>query len=117
MEWSNAIKVNRDAEPRYGYDQANVNYPTVFPTVTIELLSTDDLIEVCGDEAEFYIGLNGFTKTRVDNCIVVIIGEGQSTIDLGEDEQKEIWDILDKECREAWGKGCEDLLEEAKKLI
>ena len=36
------------------------------------------------------------------------------TIDLSEEDQRELYAALDRECREKLGKGCEDLLAEAR---
>ena len=36
------------------------------------------------------------------------------TIDLSEEDQQELYAALDRECREKRGKGCEDLLAEAR---
>ena len=40
----NAVKVDFNQEIRYGYDQANLTYPTVFPTVTFPLVQSDELL-------------------------------------------------------------------------
>ena len=65
----------------------------------------------------FYIGINGFSKSKVNNCIEFTYGDEQETIDLTEEEQESIWEILDSQCREKLSKGCEELLEEAKQQM
>ena len=68
-------------------------------------------------EAEFYIGINGFKNSRVNGCITARIKDEQESIDLSKEDQEEIWDILDVHCRDAFEKGCEQMLDEAKALI
>ena len=109
----------------YGYDQPNVTCPTLFPTVTFVLEEDDDLIaeadRICGGDSdyEFMIGITGFTKTVLDNCIMFFASDGANagaySIVLDETMQKEIYVKLDEQCRKALGKSCEDLLEEARK--
>lgn len=118
-----AIRIDFDQEIEYGQDQANVTYPTVFPTVNFMLEDTEELIEaaanICGYGKdclyEFMIGINGFTRTGLDNCVQFLVDYEGYSIDLDEALQKEIYDALDKQCREKLGKGCADLLEEARK--
>ena len=120
-----AIRIDFDQDIEYGQDQAYVSYPTVFPTVTFMLEDTQELIdaaaEVCGYGKdcpyEFMIGINGFTKTRLDNCVQFLVDCEQYSIDLDESLQSEIYNELDKQCQQALGKGCEELLEEAKAQI
>ena len=86
--------IDRDAEVLYGSDQAYLDYPIRFPTVTFELMSTEALAQIadrirakegyapmhpmegwtednCDQEGwySFYIGLNEFSSTRLDACI------------------------------------------------
>ena len=119
------IKIDSSIAPSYGSDQAFVTYPTVFPTVGFQLVSTDDLISAAksllsdaGDEAEdftFYLGINGFTKSGVDNSIVAVAPDDTTvSIYLDEAEQEKVFALLNKECLEKYGKGCDALLEAAR---
>lgn len=120
-----AILIDFDEEIEYGQDQAYLSYPTVFPTVNLMLQDTPELIAVadalCSHEEEdiyeFMIGINGFTKSRLDNCIMFFIGGIPRRIELADEEQYDIFNRLDAQCREHLGKGCEDLLKEAESEI
>lgn len=119
-----------DNEILYGSDQAYVSYPTRFATVTLPLVPTGDLLGAVNglrtgldpvDDVEFSVGLNDFTSTKLDNCIEAVIAatdaadvEERYTIELSEEAQQEVFAALDQECREKLGKGCEDLLAEAR---
>ena len=127
------IILDMNNEILYGSDQAYVSYPTRFATVTLPLVPTEDLLAAVNtlrtdldpvDDVEFTIGINGFTSTKLDNCSEAVItatdapdAEERYTIDLSEDAQREAFAALDRECREKLGKGCEDLLAEAKARI
>lgn len=138
-----AISLDTNAEPLYGREQAFVDYPAVFPTVDLELESTDGLVRIVdairtakgylpimipnadGEyDAEgwynFHVGLNGFTETGLDTCIDCVVCNAVSeddedvySLDLSREEQQIIFDLLDVKCREAFGAGCRDLLKEA----
>ncbi len=124
---SNAIQIDFNEEITCSHDQAYISVPTVFPTVSFTLLATGLLCEAgktklnnpdCDDEDfAFYIGINGFTKTKLNNCIEFTCGDEQDTIDLTEEEQEVVFAVLDRQCKEKLGKGCDDLLEEAKAQI
>ena len=82
---------------------------------------TDD---TCDNEGwyDFHVGLNGFTETHMDTCIDFVVVNADSedneemyTIDLSADEQTTIYNRLDEQCRKYLGKGCEELLAEARK--
>lgn len=82
---------------------------------------TDD---TCDNEGwyDFYVGLNGFSENHMDTCIDFVVVNADSedneetyTIDLGADEQAAIYNRLDEQCRKYLGKGCEELLAEARK--
>ena len=120
-----AVKIDFNEEILYGHDQANITYPTVFPTVTFQLESTPGLIDQLSAEKdfdpdvniEFFVGINGFTKTRLDYCIQALYQDDTWTIDLDEEMQKQVFDALNTQCEEHLGKTCEKLLEEAKAQI
>ena len=124
------IILDMENEVLYGSDQANISYPTRFATVTLPLVPTEDLLDALNalrvgfdpvDDVEFTVGLNDFTSTKLDNCIEAVITatdatdvEERYTIELSEEAQREVFAALDQECREKMGKGCEDLLAEAR---
>ena len=81
---------------------------------------TDD---TCDNDGwyDFYVGLNGFADNHMDTCIEFVVVNADSedneelyTIDLGTGEQAAVYARLDAQCREHLGKGCEELLEEAR---
>ena len=114
----------------YGGADLVLAYPTRFATVTLPLVPTEDLLDALNalrarfdpvDDVEFTVGLNDFTSTKLDNCIEAVITatdatdvEERYTIELSEEAQREVFAALDQECREKMGKGCEDLLAEAR---
>ena len=84
---------------------------------------TDD---TCDNEGfyDFYVGLNGFADNHMDSCIEFIVVNADSedneelyTIDLNKDEEAAMFNRLDEQCREYLGKGCAELLAEAKKRM
>ena len=135
MREENAMKIilDLDNEILYGSDQAYISYPTRFATVTLPLQPAEDLRAAVNrlraglapvDDMEFFIGINDFTATKLDNCIEAIVtaadapdAEDRYTIDLSEGDQREVFAVLDKECREKLGKGCEELLTEARRWM
>ena len=69
----------------------------------------------------FYLGLNGYTESHVDASIMAVVENSDSEdndecyeIALAEDEQRVIYNLLDRQCRLYYGKSCADLLEEAR---
>lgn len=82
---------------------------------------TDD---TCDNEGwyDFYIGLNSYDDRHIDTCIDFFVvnadsedNEDMYTIDLTEEEQIALYNRLDEQCRQYLEKGCEELLEEARK--
>ena len=69
-----------------------------------------------GEDAayEFLIGINDFTPSKVDSCIRFFADMEAYSIDLDDEDLPMIFDTLDSQCRENLGKGCLDLLEEAR---
>lgn len=118
-----AIKIDFDMDIEYWQDQANVSYLTVFPTVEFELQNTDELIRIADQitgygedsEYEFMLGINDFTPSKVDACIMLFVDMEGYSIDLKDEELPMIFETLDRQCREKPGKGFLDLLEEARK--
>ena len=124
-----------------GWDQAYVCYPIVFPTVSFRLMETPVLCQIAdsirmeagfkplydgGEEVsgwyDFHVGINGYTPSGLDTCIIfeLVNGDAPDTwesyvIDLSECEQVQIYERLNEECVEGFGKTCEELLEDAKK--
>lgn len=124
-QWAeDAIQIDFEDEITYSHDQANINYPVVFPTVGFTLVLTKLLcdsgrikqnnLDADDEDFAFYIGINGFTKTKLNNCIEFTCGDEQDTIDLTEEEQEVVFAVLDRQCKEKLGKSCDELLEEAK---
>ena len=124
------IIIDQSIEPTFGYDQAFVNYPTVFPTVTFRLMPTEDLVAAAdklmteagnepADEYEFYLGINGFTDSSVDNAIVAAAIGSEETVDitLDEAEQDDVYAVLDRQCHDKFGKGCYVMLGKARKAM
>lgn len=140
---SKFVYVDSNSEPLYGSDQAYIAYPVRFPTVNIQILDTQGLCDLADALREqrgllpltpteahpndydpdawynFYINLNGFSSTHVDNCITAYTvtddGEQEEYIEIDEEEQRLIYAVLDEQCKIAYGMGCEQLLEEARK--
>ena len=138
-----AIHIDTEAEYMLGDDQAYNSYPVWFPTVELQLVATLELSQVAdemrkargflpmledGGDAEgwydFYIGLNGYTDTRLDTDILFVVINSDSpdnedcyTIDLSEDEQRIIYNLLDSQCRRYYEKSCAELLEEASRAM
>ena len=136
-----AIWIDVYAEYLLGDDQACLDYPTRFPTVEFELVSTLALTRVAdqmrkalgylpmledGGDTEgwycFYLGLNGFVDSHVDTSIMFVVENSDSAdneqmyfIPLSEGEQRAIYKILDEQCRRYYGRSCEDLLEDARR--
>ena len=119
---SRNIKIDFEEDFLYGQDQMYNSYPVVFPTVMFFLEETDGLMEeamaAVNDETfhpgRFYVGICGLPDRKVENSINFDDeGDDAWAIDLSEDEQKELWEALDAQCREKLGKGCEELLKES----
>ena len=121
------IIIDNSIAPSYGSDQAYISYPTVFPTVGFQLLPTDDLIDAATalssdagsdtatEDFTFYLGINGFTKSGLDNAIIAVAPDDTTVnIPLDDADQEKIFALLNKECLEKFGKGCDGLLEEAR---
>lgn len=124
------LKTNFDDEFLFGSDQAYVSFPTRFATVSIPLQETEELIQLVKETTgifseyasfQFYVGLNDYTATKTDNCIEFeefgndeYSDGARDSIFLEEDEQKALYARLDEELKAHLGKGCEDLLAEAR---
>ena len=141
------IYIDCGAEVIYGSDQADETYPVRFPTVQLVLVATDKLAEIadrirkelgfapmhpmdeftddtCDNDGwyDFYIGLNGYTSTPLDGCIVFTVCNSDSsddgneyTIHLDDNEQEYILARLDEQCRKHLEKSCEELLAKAER--
>ena len=134
------IRIDPQDEYWLGDDQCCLDYPRRFPVVTFDLFATADLCCIAdkmrmklgykpmlGDDGDldgwynFQISINGFSSTKLDSCIEFVVVNSDSEdneqayeIDLTEAEQELIYALLDKQCRAYFGKGCEELLEEAR---
>ena len=139
----NTIRLDPEGYWDFGEDQAYINYPIRFPTVLIALESTpalDKAVDAMRVEAghlpmfpendgieyddegwyNFYIGLNGWSNSRVDNSIMAVVqspiaddDEHEYLIDLTEAEQMEIFKVIDQQLREKHETSCLELLKEA----
>ena len=129
------IFVDPSNEIDYGWDQAYVDYPVTFPTVGLDIWGGEGLDSIVRimqieeghepvpDDAsiDYRVGLNTFTKSRVDTVILATVRENQAEqeyiITLSEAEQAALYRQLDEQCREILGRSCEDLLAEARKRM
>lgn len=130
------IFIDTDDGYELGQDQAYDSFPIVFPVVNFELICTDALIEQAdrvrrenGHHAplddgwyNFYISINGLTKTQLDNGITFTVNSDTAdddfaaySIDLDEAEQTAVFNRLDELCRSAFKKTCAELLDDARK--
>ena len=116
-------------------DQAYVDYPVVFPTIGLDIWGGEGLDSIVRimrieegrgpvpDDAsiDYRVGLNTFTKSRVDTVILATVREThierEYIITLSEAEQAALYRQLDEQCREILGRSCEDLLAEARKRM
>ena len=150
LDVEKAIWIDNDGYWNFGSDQAYIDYPVRFPTVTIALEGTVALTKIvdairveaghlpmmypngwtkedgydnfdCDGWYNYYVTLNGFSDTMVDNCIEAIVAspnaddnEQSYYIDLTEAEQIAIYNELDKQLRERFDTSCEKLLEESR---
>lgn len=112
--------IDFDEEILYGWDQAYVTHPVVFPTVSFSLVATPALKQMCKRKGwslgDFYIGINGYTDSRVDTCLEMYSDEWHF-IDLTEEEQRAIYKCLSDQCVKHLGKSCEKLLAEAEERM
>lgn len=144
LEANKAIWIDNDGYWNYGSDQAYVDYPIRFPIVTIALSDTCALCRLADairveagflpmfpdDESKeyddsgwynFYVDLNGFNDTMLDNSIEAIVqsewaddNEQSYSIPLTEAEQIAVYNEIDKQLKERFDTSCEKLLEEAR---
>ena len=105
------------SEPVRSTDQCFDCYPCVFHTLSFELSATDLLVSladaISGMEDSlysFYITINGYC--RIDNCITAVVWDTDEEIliELDEEERENLYERLDKLCREKYWKGCEEML-------
>lgn len=142
----NHVFIDFGADYRFTDEQINLTYPTRFPVVRFQLMVTSLLVSLvdrmrkdagftpfypvdeytesmCDQEGwyDFYIGLNGWSDTKVDGCIEAVVCNSCSaddgelyTLDLTHDEQLLMYSRLDEQCRKHLGKSCEELLMDAR---
>lgn len=102
-----------------------LGFKPMYPVFECSGCRCDDCNDCDGDGwYDFFISLNGFNDTHLDNCIEVVVAGSDSTdneevytIDLSEAEQKLLYSRFDEQCRKSIGKGCEELLKEAKEIM
>ena len=112
----------------FGWDQACVTYPTVFPTVLVPIEATNELYRLAAEERsrsmeqdedvyDFFIGLNGFLPLKTDTCIEFLDYDGMSyVIDIDDDALPEVRKVLDEQLARH-GQSVEGLLDEAMKVM
>ena len=122
------VAVRIDNPDYFGWDQAYVTYPAVFPTVLVPIEATNELYrlaaEVRGrsmerdeDVYDFFIGLNGFLLHKTDTCIEFLDYDGMArVIDIDDDALPEVREVLDEQLARH-GQSVEGLLEEAMKVM
>ena len=72
----------------------------------------------------FYVGINDWSSIKMDCCINFVLTNSESpdneevySIGLGELEQEYVFSRLDEQCRRYLGKGCMELLNEARERM
>ena len=112
----------------FGWDQAYVTYPAVFPTVLVPIEATNELYRLAAEERgksmeqdedvyDFFIGLNGFLPLKTDTCIEFMDYDGMSyVIDIDDDALPEVRKVLDEQLARH-GQSVEGLLEIATKIM
>ena len=125
-----AIQIARrvDNPDYFGWDQACVTYPTVFPTVLVPIEATNELYRLAAEERsrsmeqdedvyDFFIGLNGFLPLKTDTCIEFMDYDGMSyVIDIDDNALPEVRKVLDEQLARH-GQSVEGLLDEAMKVM
>ena len=112
----------------FGWDQAYVTYPTVFPTVLVPIEATNELYRLAAETRgksieqddnvyDFFIGLNGFLPLKTDTCIEFMDYDGMSyVIDIDDNALPEVRKVLDEQLARH-GQSVEGLLDEAMKVM
>lgn len=118
IDWDEAIDVTGGTTWESGEDYVFDGKRKVsFPTVRIELFPTTllkQIADVCADEeCSCYVELNGHSKTRIDDHILVFADNEPIRIDLDEDDQKAVYAALNRQFKYMIGLGCKDLLKQA----
>lgn len=129
----NNIFFDPNEEYLFDADEVYLTETVVYPMVEFSLPCTYGLIAAADELRKekghgplrdgwynFYICLNGFNDTGVEDYMNVVVNDDSAeddyacySIDLDEEEQLNIWYRLDVLCRKHYGKGCEELLSEA----
>ena len=119
------VAVRVDNPDYFGWGQAYVTYPAVFPTVLVPIEATDELyrlaaeareksIEQDEDVYDFFIG---FLPLKTDTCIEFLDDDGMAyVIDIDDDALLEVRKVLDEQLARH-GQSVEGLLEEAVKAM
>ena len=116
---------------KYGYFQAVNSIPRIYPSVSFKLKLTSELerlaekVDKTADgtqEYVFYAGINGFTESKTDNHLRLIVynddgDEDMYMVELKEDAKKALYGRLDEQCQKKLGKSCETLLKEAERRM
>lgn len=112
----------------FGWDQAYVTYPAVFPTVLVPIEATNELYRLAAETRgksmeqddnvyDFFIGLNGFLPLKTDTCIECLdYYDTTYVIDIDEDALPEVRKVLDEQLAR-YGQSVDGLLEVAAKAM
>ncbi len=112
----------------FGWDQAYVTYPAVFPTVLVPIEATNELYRLAAETRDksmeqdenvydFFIGLNGFLPLKTDTCIEFLDCDGMSyVIDIDDNALPEVRNVLDEQLARH-GQSVDGLLEAAAKAM
>lgn len=146
---SDAIHIDAGAEILYGSDEVFDTYPCRFPTIELQLMATDALVEISDririekgylpmhprdgrtDDVDndgwydYYVGVSKLPdenqECHIDNCITFVVVNSDSddnetiySIDMTNDEQVEVLEILNSQCKKYLNKTCDELLTKAK---
>lgn len=125
-----AIRITErvDNPDYFGWDQAYVTYPAVFPTVLVPIEATDELNRLASETRgksvehdeeyyDFFIGLNGFLPLKTDTCIEFLDYDGMSyVIDIDDNALPEIRKVLDEQLA-MLGQSVDKLLDIAEKVM
>ena len=137
-----ALVVDFSVELDYGHSVDGTHYPRAFATVSFGLHATETLFDLAdkaridagydpccpGPEYDgyysFYYGLNLHDGQSVDSYIEFVVCDSNQDdndhsylIHVAEDAKEEAWKVLDPQFKKELGKGCAELLEEARKEL
>lgn len=113
------IKIDFGTEIIYGCDQTN---QSIFSTATFKILTNENLIMIASemigmniaDTISFFIQINSSANHKINNFITFYdVNNEKHALNLSESEQNDLWNVLNYQCMEILGKGCDEILDEA----